>query len=189
MRILTFLFVLFLCGAACSGGDGRRGAGAGPERSEPARAAIEARLIGELSPGNDRAARERNALINRAIDGNFDVYPAPEGYFYEILSPGQFNPLRENDHVAAHYSGYFLDGRVFDDSRRRNEKLRFYVGQLIPAWNLALLRVRPGASLRLLVPSALAYGAAGLAAPNGDTLVPAHTPLEFLIEEVELLED
>lgn len=145
--------------------------------------------MSELAPTDDRAGRQRNALINRAIDGLYDVRAAPEGYFYEILDPGQYNPLAPGDLVRAHYTGRFLDGTVFDDSRRRGQKLRFRIGDLIPAWNLALPRLRPGGSLRLLTPSALAYGAEGLVSPRGDTLVPAHAPLEFLIEDVEILEE
>ena len=160
-----------------------------PERPPAERSAIEERLITELSPGDDLAARQRNRIINRAIDGNFDVYAAPEGYFYEILDSGTFNPLREGDIVTVHYTGRFLDGQEFDSSRRRGDPLRFRVGDLIPAWNLALQRVRPGARLRILTPSDLAYGPDGLVSPRGDTLVPSDTPLEFLIEEITILEE
>ena len=170
-------------------GDAAPGPSAEPDRPAAERSAIEERLITELSPSDDLAGRQRNAIINRAIDRNFDVYAAPEGYFYEVLDSGQYNPLVEGDIVTAHYVGTFLGGQEFDNSHRRNTPLRFRVGDLIPAWNLALQRVRPGARLRVLTPSALAYGAEGLLAPNGDTLVPADTPLEFLIEDIRILEE
>lgn len=175
------LFGLSTCGPADSPPE--------PARPEAERSEIEARLVTELSPSDDRAGRQRNAIINRAIDRNYDVYAAPEGYFYEILEAGEFNPLAEGDIVTVHYTGNFLDGTEFDSSRRRGDPLRFRVGDLIPAWNLALQRVRPGARLRILTPSDLAYGPEGLVAPNGDTLVPAHEPLEFLIEEITILEE
>lgn len=152
------------------------------------KAEIEARLIGELSPATDRAGRERNAIINRAIDQVYDVTAAPEGYFYQILDEGEFTKLNEGDIVSAHYRGNFLDGAEFDNSRKRGAPLRFYVGGLIPAWNLALLNARPGGSIRILTPSALAYGADGLVNPNGDTLVPAHAVLEFVIEDIEVID-
>ena len=158
-------------------------------RAPEERGAIEERLITELSPSDDLAGRQRNAIINRAIDRNYDVYPAPEGYFYELLDSGQYNQLVEGDIVGVHYVGTFLDGTEFDSSFKRGTPLRFRLGDLIPAWNMALQRVRPGARLRILTPSSLAYGAEGLVAPNGDTLVPADTPLEFLIEEITILEE
>lgn len=159
------------------------------DRAPAERSAIEERLVTELSVGDDLADRQRNAIINRAIDENFDVRAAPEGYFYEIIEEGSYNPLREGDIVSVHYTGRFLDGEEFDSSRRRGDPLQFRVGDLIPAWNLALQRVRPGARLRVLTPSALAYGSDGLVSPRGDTLVPRDEPLEFLIEDIILLEE
>jgi len=143
----------------------------------------------ELAPTDDRAGRERNAIINRAIDQNYDVIAAPEGYFYEILSPGEYDKLIEGDIVEAHYRGNFLDGSEFDNSRKRHKKLRFFVGGLIPAWNLGLQNIKPGGSIRILSPSALAYGTDGLVSPRGDTLVPANTVLEFVIDEIEIFEE
>ena len=161
-----------------------------PARDEATASAIEARLITELAPTDTRAGRERNAIINRAIDGNFDVYAAPEGYFYEILEPGTVAQLDSGTLVAAHYRGSYLDGTVFDDSRKRGEKIRFRTGaEMIPAWNLAIPRLKDGGSIRLFVPSALAYGAAGLVTGKGDTLVPAHRVLEFEISDVRMVEE
>ncbi len=192
-RLTTFLLATILAFAlpCCSGSSPAPApiAIGAPEKDEATRGAIEERLITELSPSDDRAGRQRNAIINRAIDQNYDVYAAPEGYFYEILDPGDYSPLAEGDIVHAHYQGTFLDGKVFDDSRKRGKKLRFIIGQLIPAWNLALQRLKPGGAIRILTPSTLAYGADGLTGVRGDTLVPAHTVLEFLIDEVEIVEE
>lgn len=189
LRVSLFLMVLALSFVLlCCSGSSTAPASA-PEKDEATRGAIEERLITELSPSDDRAGRQRNAIINRAIDQNYDVYATPEGYFYEILNPGDYSPLLEGDIVKAHYRGTFLNGKVFDESRKRGKKLRFVIGNLIPAWNLAIQRIKPGGAIRILTPSDLAYGAEGLVGPRGDTLVPAHTVLEFLIEEVEVLEE
>lgn len=179
------LLLLVLCACETSVSPGQ------PQvaRTETEQKTIEERLITELSSADDPAGRQRNAIINRAIDRNYDVYAAPEGYFYEVLDSGRYSPLAEGDIVSVHYRGSFLDGEEFDNSFGRNEKLRFRVGDLIPAWNLALQRVRPGGRLRILTPSTLAYGPEGLVAPDGDTLVPASTPLEFLIEQIEIFEE
>jgi len=160
-----------------------------PAKDAATNTAIEARLITELSPDNDLAGRQRNAIINRAIDQNYDVTAAPEGYFYEILEPGEFAKLEEGDIVSAHYRGTFLDGREFDNSRRRKAAFRFRLGDMIPAWNLGLQRISPGGSIRIISPGTLAYGAEGLVGPRGDTLVPADSVLEFIIDEVEIHEE
>ncbi len=184
MRLLLFLLPVFLC--TCGPAAGEAG---DPVRDATEKSAIEDRLITELSPSDDLAGRQRNAIINRAIDRSYDVYAAPEGYFYEILSPGEYNDLSEGDLLTVNYVGNFLDGTEFDNSHRRGSPLQFRLGDLIPAWNIALQRVKPGARIRILTPSDLAYGAAGLVGPNGDTLVPADTPLEFLIEDITIREE
>lgn len=177
--LFTFLFTA--CGA-------NQPAEEAPPLPAEQRAAIEARLIGELSPSDERSGRERNDLINYAIDEIWDMQPAPEGYFYQIVEPGQGEPLMEGDLASLHYTGRFLDKTTFADSRKSKRKLDFFVGQMIPAWNLTLTSVKPGARLRLLVPSALAYGAEGLVNGRGDTLVAAHQPLVFELSEIEVKE-
>jgi FKBP-type peptidyl-prolyl cis-trans isomerase len=183
MRIASFL--LFLLAFACN------------TPSEPVpeaptdeqRAKIEARLINELSPESNRSGRQRNAIINYAIDELWDVKAAPEGYFYEILKAGNGEPAMMWDAVELHYQGRFLqDGAVFDDSRKRGEKLAFKVGQMIPAWNAALQQLAAGGSMRLLVPSELAYGAGGLVSGKGDTIVGAHQILVFELDGLEITE-
>ncbi|MEM8586262.1 MAG: FKBP-type peptidyl-prolyl cis-trans isomerase [Bacteroidota bacterium] len=151
------------------------------------RVAIEERLMAELSPSNDRAGQQRNELINFAIDRAWDVGPAEAGYFYEIRQRGEGDLLQWGDLVRAHYKGMRLDGTVFNDSRLQGGKLDFYVGAMIPAWNDALQKVRPGASLRLLVPSDLAYGEEGLQTADGEQVVAPHTTMAFEIDEVELV--
>ena len=182
IRVCLLVFPLLL--AACSDG----APAAAPEKDQAAKSAIEERLVMELAPTDDRPGQQRNAIINRAIDQNYDVYAAPEGYFYEVLKPGETVGFVEGDYVEAHYKGSFLNGKVFDNSRSRGKKLAFRIGDLIPAWNLGIQQVKNGGSIRILTPSDLAYGADGLVTPKGDTLVPAHTVLEFLIEDVQSVE-
>jgi len=181
--------LVFLLAALMIGCSNPSPAPAAAPKDDASRSVIEERLITELAPTTDRAGQQRNAIINRAIDQHYDIYAAPEGYFYEILSPGEYGNLAEGDLVSAHYRGSFLDGTVFDDSRQRSKPLRFRLGDLIPAWNLGLQRIKPGGAIRLIAPSELAYGADGLISPRGDTLVPAHTVLEFVIDEIDLFEE
>lgn len=183
MFLVSLLSGLFACNGSSSA------PASAPPKDAATKSAIEERLITELSPSTDRAGRERNAIINRAIDQNYDVYAAPEGYFYEILTPGEFGKLAEGDIVTAHYRGNFLDGREFDNSRKRKAPFRFRLGDMIPAWNIGLQQAKPGGSIRIISPSALAYGAEGLVGPRGDTLVPAHTVLEFVIDGIEIHEE
>lgn len=186
MRLILLLLLPFLL-AGC-GGSSTASSEEAEAPNDEQRAAIESRLIVELSPDDDRPGKERNALINFAIDELWDVIPDTSGYFYQIVQAGEGVSLMYNDQVSLHYRGRFLDGTVFDDSRQRGNPIVFRVGQMIPAWNLSLPKIAPGGQLRLLVPSALGYGAEGLVSGRGDTLVGAHQPLIFEIDRVAVQE-
>ncbi|MEL6718727.1 MAG: FKBP-type peptidyl-prolyl cis-trans isomerase [Bacteroidota bacterium] len=130
----------------------------------------------------NRDEKERNEILNYAIDSLWDVQATSSGLYYEIASPGEGDTIKWADRVAVHYEGFFTDGKKFDSSYDRNRPLEFYVGNMIHGWNEALQLVQPKSRLRLLIPSRLAYAEEGLTSPKGDTLVPAHRVLVFKIE-------
>lgn len=150
-----------------------------PTAPAPSEEELVMRLSESLSSEDSPLARERNALINYAIDHLWDIQVHPKGFYYQVLSPGEGKPIEWGQELNAHYRTYNLDGQVIDESYRRQKPMRFQVGSMIPAWNEALQLVKPGAQLRLLCPSDLAYGAEGLVAPSGDTIIRPHTTLLF----------
>ncbi len=182
LLLLILLLHLFCCT------DQNNAAREVPNLNTAQKAAIEERLMQELSPENTRAGKQRNDLINYAIDQVWDVQADSAGYFYQILAPGSGETIMEGDLVNLHYRGSFLNGTVFDDSRSRNKPLQFYVGQMIPGWNLALQKMKPGGAMRLLLPSALAYGPEGLLRAPADSLVGAHQVLIFEIDNLQVEE-
>ena len=74
--------------------------------------------------------------------------------------------------VEVHYEGTFLDGKVFDSSIARNEKISFPLNRVIPAWTHALCEMVVGDRAIVFCPSDTAYGArgAGPIPPNTDLL-------------------
>ncbi|MEM1318683.1 MAG: FKBP-type peptidyl-prolyl cis-trans isomerase [Bacteroidota bacterium] len=152
--------------------------------NSPKRSTSEDDLIARLSVelvGNPRtqAEKERNQIINYAIDSLLDVQSTPSGLYYYIEEPGTGNPPPRGGRVTAHYRGRMLDGKEFDSSYRRGQPLSFGLGQMIPAWQEGIPMLRPGGKATFLVPSALAYGTRGF--PG---LIDPNTPLRF---DVELL--
>lgn len=129
--------------------------------------------------------REKNIIINYAIDNLMDVQATNTGLYYEILEAGEGEHIEWGDYIRAHYKGYFMDGKVFDSTYKRERPMKFYVGNMIDGWNEGLEKIAPKGKIRLLVPSALAYAEKGLATAKGDTLVPAHSTLIFDIEVLE----
>ena len=83
--------------------------------------------------------------------------------------------------VTAHYHGTFTDGRVFDSSVQRNKPFQFKlgIGQVIKCWDLTVASMSKGQKVKVLCPSAIAYGSRGAGG-----LIPPNTDLNF---EIELL--
>jgi FKBP-type peptidyl-prolyl cis-trans isomerase FkpA len=83
------------------------------------------------------------------------------------------------DTVTVHYTGAFLDGRVFDSSVGRAPfTFRTGTGAVIPGFEQGIIGMRVGGKRRITVPSDLAYGR------SGQGPIPPNTPLMFDIELV-----
>lgn len=75
--------------------------------------------------------------------------------------------------VTVHYTGWLLDGTVFDSSRKRGETISFGLHQVIKGWTVGVPGMQNGGKRYLHIPPAMAYGArgAGAAVPPNATLV------------------
>lgn len=82
-----------------------------------------------------------------------------------------------------HYSGYFRDGKTFDNSFDRNQPLSIKIGQgqLMPGWDEGVSMLRNGEKARLIIPSALALGEKGY-----PPLIPPNTDLVMDIEMINV---
>ncbi len=104
------------------------------------------------------------------------------GLQYVVTEHGDGNSPQPGDMVEVHYTGRFTDGNVFDSSYDREKPLRFKAGsgQVIPGWDEAIMLLKVGDTAKLIIPSELAYGEAGV----GEDIPPNST----LYFEVELLD-
>lgn len=84
------------------------------------------------------------------------------GLYYEVLSPGTGPCYAEGDSVALKYTIALLSGTVVYDSEADGIKtFRVEKSEEIPALHEMARLVSPGAKVRMVVPSHLAYGAGG----------------------------
>jgi FKBP-type peptidyl-prolyl cis-trans isomerase len=62
------------------------------------------------------------------------------------------------DTVTIHYTGRFIDGRVFDSSRERGEPATFPLPRLIRGWQEGVPMMRVGETWEFVIPGDIAYG-------------------------------
>lgn len=103
------------------------------------------------------------------------------GLRYKIIQKGEGKKAEKGQMVSVHYKGQLADGTVFDSSYKRNSPLDFQVGvgQVISGWDEGICLLNVGDKARFVIPSDLAYGAAGA----GGVIPPNAT----LIFDVELM--
>ena len=121
------------------------------------------------------------SLENFMQKNNIKAEKMRDGLFCTTITEGSGEALRQGEYVKIRYVGKLLNGKTFDESPV-GEPFVFQIGyrQVVTAWDMALVRLKIGAKVKLYVAPQLAYGTSGI----GD-VIPANAPL---IYEIELLE-
>ena len=98
------------------------------------------------------------------------------GLYYKITQQGTGPIAVGGQAITAHYTGKFLDGKVFDsDKDRPGPGFQFTLGMhgVIEGWDEAFALMNKGSKATIIIPSKLAYGA------NGIGPIPANAVLMF----------
>ena len=85
------------------------------------------------------------------------------GLLYKIEAPGMDRKIEKLDTLEVNYKGTFVNGDVFDETTAERGSFTVIVqdGRVIPGWIEGLQLVGEGGSIKLLIPSNLAYGERG----------------------------
>ena len=126
----------------------------------------------------EKAVSELNAYLEK---NGVVAQPTSTGLYYVKTQDGTGEKPSKGSTVKAHYTGYLLDGTVFDTSIERGEPIEFVlgVGQVIPGWDEGIAMMAKGEKAVLYIPYYLAYGDRDLG------VIP---PFSNLVFEVELID-
>lgn len=92
---------------------------------------------------------------------SFPEGDAPTELVIEDIVVGEGAQAQPASTVEVHYLGVdFATGEEFDSSWSRGESINFPLCNLIPGWQQGIPGMRVGGRRKLIVPPALAYGAA-----------------------------
>jgi hypothetical protein len=120
------------------------------------------RLKADFNPNPvSQAAIDQNIIIQYALKNNLDVKRTSSGLYYVVEKEGAGAAPLAQDIVTINYRGYLLDGTEFDSSYKKGQPLTYSVSGFVPGWIEALQLMKPGEKIKLIVPSALAYGQMG----------------------------
>ncbi|HMQ70473.1 MAG TPA: FKBP-type peptidyl-prolyl cis-trans isomerase [Ignavibacteria bacterium] len=114
-----------------------------------------------------------------------DTITTESGLKYIILEKGSGEMAIKDMTVQVHYTGYLIDGKVFDSSVERNEPIEFVLGQqqVIRGWDEGIALMSVGDKFRLIIPPDLAYGDKG-----AGNVIPPNAVLIFDTELVSVSE-
>lgn len=114
--------------------------------------------------------------IKKYLGKNYSKYTKSEsGLYYLIQKEGEGANIKPTDEVEFVYEGKLLNGTIFDGEHKRNP-VKFRVDQLIQGWQEAMLYLKQGGKVSLVVPPHLGYGDYEL------DDIPPHSILLFKIE-------
>jgi FKBP-type peptidyl-prolyl cis-trans isomerase len=136
-------------------------------------------------PQQDLASSDVTTRYAPALDVDLEqMTRAPSGLYIHDLRVGEGETVQAGQTILVHYTGWLTDGTKFDSSVDRGQPFDVVIGrgEVIPGWDEGVPGMRVGGRRRLVIPPALAYGAAGAGGviPPGATLV-------FDVEVVEIL--
>jgi len=134
----------------------------------------------ELQQQQDAAKK-----INKPLDGYsaaaFDK-SSVTSLKVETLQEGDGDVVKADSTILANYFGWTADGQIFDSTNKNGTTtpISFNLGQVIKGWTQGLTGVKVGSTVRLTIPSDLAYGDTdnGSGTPTG--------PLQFVVQVKEL---
>jgi peptidyl-prolyl cis-trans isomerase A (cyclophilin A) len=137
-------------------------------------------FIDEQAKAEQKAAEaaEKARLATEKLLTEF-TNTTSSGLRYFVLQEGTGAKPKATSNVKVHYTGQFLDGKVFDSSVQRGEPIDFGLNQVIPGWSEGVQLMSVGAKYKFYIPYHLAYGERGY--PG------AIPPKSNLIFEVELI--
>jgi FKBP-type peptidyl-prolyl cis-trans isomerase len=109
------------------------------------------------------------------------VVTTDSGLQYEVIESGDGASPAARSRVSVHYTGWLLDGTMFDSSHARGEPAEFGLNQVIKGWTEGVQLMKAGGKFLFTIPGDLAYGKKG-----SPPTIPPDATLVFLVELVAI---
>lgn len=122
---------------------------------------------------------EKADMIKFCTDNGITYTEHSSGLLYQIITPGTAITPNQDSKVFMYYTGRLMNGTTFE-TQSDPTKTGWILKQLIEGWRIGLPLIQKGGRIKLVIPSALAYGCTGAGS------IPANSPLYFDITLTEV---
>ncbi len=117
--------------------------------------------------------KDSTALLDFATANSITPTKDVTGLYYQIITQGTGATATGTSLVEVTYQGTLLNGTVFD-ATAAGKTATFTLNQLILGWQIAIPKIKAGGRIKMLIPSAYAYGCVG-----AGSSIPSNSPLYF----------
>lgn len=130
---------------------------------------------------NVNPATEDTTMTGYASRNGYTVTKHSSGMYYQITNAGTGASPTVASKIRVRYKGLRMDGSQFDAGDNIAASSPWTLSSLIQGWQIGLPLIKKGGSIRLIVPSALAYGC------NGNSGIAPNSVLYFEVELLDVL--
>lgn len=117
--------------------------------------------IKETGCQNKSIDSERAAIQAYATANGITATAHSSGLYYQVINPGSGVTPNSNSKVFVTYTGKLLDGTQFDAGTTPVTGGGWTLSGLISGWQVGLPLIQKGGSIKLIIPSSMAYGCQG----------------------------
>jgi FKBP-type peptidyl-prolyl cis-trans isomerase FkpA len=120
---------------------------------------------------------EEPQIMAYAARDSIHVNKHSSGIYYEIIDPGSGLTPTLNSRLWVTYTGKLLNETKFDE---QTDPVDFNLSNVIEGWQLGLPLIKKGGRIKLIIPSAYAYGC------NGKGSIPPNSALFFDVNLIDV---
>ena len=135
--------------------------------------------IKDNSCQNKTVQSEQAAITAYAAANSITGLSHGSGLYYQVINQGSGPTATTSSQVSVRYTGKLLNGTVFDS--QTGTPVTFPLGGTIPGFQIGLQLIQKGGTIKMIIPSSLAYGCSGNSGIAGNSI------LFFEVQLVDIL--